>query len=626
MPRQINFDDYYMTGRYYGTAPRQEEVTFTESEAEPIIAEEIVFSEAEGETFRAPEEIVFGEAEGETFTAPAPPPIVGSVPNVLASPRGEPPGTTPSAPYAGILDPPGTPNWLFSRPRLRRPRRRVQPMTPPSGPPSPPVPVRSIEQPGSYEPILRAPLPSRESDLETLANEVARLVRLGQPGYHSLLWHLQQADLDRNGLAGLLSQLEARDALQPFLRLARREEVWTYLRDRGVEWQFIFDHYRLGPTDIADFMAGMAAGVGVNVGEMLTIPLDLLEGLYVLTGSAFNADLARRRDEFFAAMKRLLTSPVATATMVGQQWWQRFNDHLGQLRLFEAGAMIGKVLPDLVAAAKGAAKVAAKAGDLAVAAGRRLAASAPVLTSEIAGSLMTSDEMRDMIQVFRRGENSWTSPTGLRMERTAADEVVLRNPEGSVIARLDDTARDEIVEAIGRFDDAPGEMVPHVGRVNLDLGGLARRVTAEIPQGSLSPGVWGTRIHARAAEILRADPALTGWVVAADVPFRSVFNLGEVADMTVEQFYKRFGALLPEGLPRDKKTLATIIGDKKPDLAIYNPATGEAIVADLTTVAQVRRQSHFRKTYLDMEILKIAIEQGYAKGISFMRGGDYGYQ
>ena len=38
---------------------------------------------------------------------------------------------------------------------------------------------------------------------------------------------------------------------------------------------------------------------------------------------------------------------VATAKLVGREWWQRFNDHLGQLRFFQAGAMIGEILPDL---------------------------------------------------------------------------------------------------------------------------------------------------------------------------------------------------------------------------------------------------------------------------------------
>jgi hypothetical protein len=603
MPTRIpEFEPLHVFGRRPG------EVTFTESEVEPIVAD------------RPPDEIVFSEAEGETFMAPAPPPSMVPAPDVVASPGGEPPGRTPSAPYAGILDPPGATDRLLARPRSRHTRRRVQPSVPPSGPPVPPVPVLAPESAGSYEPILREPLPRRKSRLEDLANEVARIVRLGQPGYHALLWHLDRAGLDQDGVAGLLAQLDARDALQPFLRLARRKELWGYLSDRGVDWQFVFDHYRLGPAEVADFMAGMAAGVGANI-----IPLDIMEGLYVLTGSVFDTGLAARRDEFLAALKRLLASPVVTATMAGQHWWQQFNDHLGQLRLFEAGAMIGEVLPDLVAAVKGAAWAGAKASELTVAAGRRLGAVAPVLTSEIASSLMTRNEMGEMIQVLRRGESSWTSPTGLILERSAANELLLRNPEGKVLARLDDAAVEEVGEAIGRLDNTPGEVGPLFSTVNLDLGGLARRVVAEIPQGSLSPGAWGSRLHQRAAEILRADPALTGWIVAADVEFRNVFDLGELADMTVAEFYQRFADVLPLGLPQDGRTLGTIIGNKKPDLAIYNPKTGEAIVADLTSLAAVRRQEHFRKTYLDMEILKIAVERGYAKGLKYMRGGDYGY-
>jgi hypothetical protein len=123
------FEPVYVTGR------RPQEVTFTESEVEPIVAD------------RPPEEIVFSEAEGETFMAPAPPPSMVPAPDVLASPSGEPPGRTPSAPYAGILDPPGATDRLFARPRSRRTRSRVQPSVPPSGPPVPvPAPVWHLDQ------------------------------------------------------------------------------------------------------------------------------------------------------------------------------------------------------------------------------------------------------------------------------------------------------------------------------------------------------------------------------------------------------------------------------------------------------------------------------------------------
>jgi hypothetical protein len=140
MPRPISFEEYIEV-----TAPRV--VTFTEGEVEPIVADQ-----------PPAQEIIFSEAEGETSMAPAPPPSMVPVPDVLASPRGGLPGSTPSAPYAGVLDPPGAPNWLFSRPPSRRARRRVQPSVPPSGPPVPPVPVLAPEAPASpYHDVLRPP-------------------------------------------------------------------------------------------------------------------------------------------------------------------------------------------------------------------------------------------------------------------------------------------------------------------------------------------------------------------------------------------------------------------------------------------------------------------------------------
>ena len=92
--------------------------------------------------------------------------------------------------------------------------------------------------------------------------------------------------------------------------------------------------------------------------------------------------------------------------------------------------------------------------------------------------------------------------------------------------------------------------------------------------------------------------------------------------MTVAEFYRRFGDQLPPGLPRDRQTLRAVIGQKRPDLAAYNPKTGQAIVADLT--AQFV-PAHLRKTYLDMEILKVAVAQGYARGVGILQGGDYFY-
>jgi hypothetical protein len=68
----------------------------------------------------------------------------------------------------------------------------------------------------------------------------------------------------------------------------------------------------------------------------------------------------------------------------------------------------------------------------------------------------------------------------------------------------------------------------------------------------------------------------------------------------------------PLSLPRDHQTLRAVIGRKRPNLAAYNPKTGQAIVADLT--AQFV-PAHLRKTYLDMEILKVAVDRGYARGV-----------
>ena len=123
-----------------------------------------------------------------------------------------------------------------------------------------------------------------------------------------------------------------------------------------------------------------------------------------------------------------------------------------------------------------------KGTEITVAAARRIASTVPVLTSAIAPSLLRADELSELVTVLRRGERSWTSASGLRLERTAANELLLREREGQIIARLDDRAVEEAGEAVDRIANWPGPIGPLAKQATLNLPALARHVAAEIPQ------------------------------------------------------------------------------------------------------------------------------------------------
>ncbi len=457
------------------------------------------------------------------------------------------------------------------------------------------------------------------NDLVTYADRIARTIRAGGGfGHNAVASILEEAQLGPDDLARMLELLRERGVLNDFLGYARRPRFWAALRSAGLDWQFVLDHYELTAKDTGDFFFGMLFGAGVS-GTLAALPFDLLQGLYVLTGSLWNEDLARRRDEFIAGLRRILGDPQGALKGMAQQWWDEFDGYLARLDYFSAGRMLGGVLMDVVLAVRSAPRAVARATSL--------FKSLPKLTPAMAASMLPKAEtLRAMADQIRKGARRWVSPdTGHVLEHTDDGYVILDQRGNPLAAATDDEIAQVIEKAVDELAAAaPGPRI----RVQIDYDALSQQVAQEVPRGNMSATDWGKAVHKRAAEILRADPRLTGITVAVDEPLRKALRMSpEFANMTVGEFYTRFRDRgLPEGLPKSRDLLNPRLGDLKPDLIIHDPANGFCEVKDLTA-RWSGRSRHVSKTLLYAHVIHQGAESGGISGVKpgFFEIGDYYY-
>jgi hypothetical protein len=474
--------------------------------------------------------------------------------------------------------------------------------------------------PRGYDQVLTPPIERTvERDLAWLAGEIARLLPLRRQGYHVALYHLERADLSRDELRQLLAMLRDTGLLPEFMRWAAQDELWGYLSSHGVDWEFVFNNYAYGPTDSIDFFAGFSAGALGSAAEVLRLPWDVVNGLYVLTGSIFDEELAQRRDAFIGALKCLLTHPLVTGELRAKEWWDEFNARLGRLQWFQAGAMLGAVVPDIVGAAaavpglvKGTASLLAKL---------------PRLTRSLLAARLPRADLEGLVKALKSGQRTWRSPAGNSVE--VIDEVaVLRRADGTPEGVL--PVNDDFIADVEKWLDesagTPGDDI-RTGLIDptvsdaIDFKRLAEELVEAFPQRELSAAEWGKLIHRKAAERLRETFAKLGPDLSthADEPFSAILELDpDLATLTVEDFLKRFPEVSElTSVARDARLLTSRVGSLKPDLLIFNKATGQAVVVDL---APTSTAPHLRKTQLYASIL-----DRLGKGVTSVTIGEYYY-
>lgn len=108
----------------------------------------------------------------------------------------------------------------------------------------------------------------------------------------------------------------------------------------------------------------------------------------------------------------------------------------------------------------------------------------PAEVRRLPSSVLLADEMAELAAALRHGEDTWTSSSGMWMERSSIGDQVLRDPNGQIIARLDNLTPEELDEGVKRADEfanSPNPVVPLVSSATFDLPALARRVAKEIP-------------------------------------------------------------------------------------------------------------------------------------------------
>lgn len=402
--------------------------------------------------------------------------------------------------------------------------------------------------------------------------------------------------------------------LEQFVRLARFPELWEYLRERGVTWDYVVSHYEPDLVDSVEVFAGFLAGAGLNVVETVKLPADLAEGLYVLTGSIWDRDLARRRDEFFGALKRLVEHPITTAQLAGSNWLHDFEDHAVALRWFQAGAMIGKVAPDLVAAVVAAPKAATAVG--------RALSTVPRL---VVGQLRRLVPLPEVAAFLRGSRTRAVTSNGSILEK-AGQSVVVRAQDGEVVGRIEpgDYTPEELAEwerELGRLLPDPQAPAAGSGTVAAASAELPSPVVAIDPEAVIrvaeegfvrrkqvetiaTPQRRGTVLHEEAAKYLeQLFPSTERVLVAVERRMAEIFDLPpSVANMTVADFLDAHPEVRAfTSVPSDKATLARRIGNLEPDLLVFDRLTGEAILWDL---APDVANPHFKKTLLYKAILE----------------------
>ena len=201
-----------------------------------------------------------------------------------------------------------------------------------------------------------------------------------------LLLQLEPQRLTATEIMEVLAFLERQGTLAQFLNHVSVPRLREYLREMGVDWSYIYSHWEASIHDSGAFFMGFLIGAAENVTDVVVL-------IYTLVGSVFSEELAKKRYEFFSAIKQFVLHPIVTAEQGLSLLATTMEDHLWNLRFFEAGRIFGNLavvvltLPAAMKALPGAAQTAAKALKTGSAQATKLLEDAAVLAAKGAVTL-----------------------------------------------------------------------------------------------------------------------------------------------------------------------------------------------------------------------------------------------
>lgn len=201
-----------------------------------------------------------------------------------------------------------------------------------------------------------------------------------------LLLQLEPQRLTPTEIMEVLEFLERQGTLAQFLNHVSVPKFREYLRGMEVDWSYIYSHWEASLHDSGAFFMGFLIGAAENVTDVVVL-------IYTLVGSVFSEELAKQRDKFFGAIKQFFLHPIVMAEQGLSLLAETTEEHLWNLRFFEAGRIFGNLtvvvltLPAAIKALPGAAQAAAKVLKTGAAQATKLLEDAAVLAAKGAVAL-----------------------------------------------------------------------------------------------------------------------------------------------------------------------------------------------------------------------------------------------
>ncbi len=156
-----------------------------------------------------------------------------------------------------------------------------------------------------------------------------------------LLLHLEPENLNETEIMEVMNFLQRQGTLAQFLSHVSVTRFRDYLRNTGVSWDYVYSHWDAEFEDSGLFFMGFIFGAGENV-------LDVISLLYVAVGKLFSESLIKLPEKLFAAISQLMQNPLVLAEKGLVQLTKIIEDHLWNLRFFEAGRIFGNILVTLL--------------------------------------------------------------------------------------------------------------------------------------------------------------------------------------------------------------------------------------------------------------------------------------
>lgn len=201
-----------------------------------------------------------------------------------------------------------------------------------------------------------------------------------------LLLQLEPQELTYTEIMEVLTFLERQGTLARFLNHVSATRLREYLRAKEIDWSYIYSHWAASIHDSGAFFMGFLIGAAENVTDVVFL-------IYTLVGSVFSEELAKKRNEFFRAIKQFLLHPIVTTEQGLSVLATTIEEHLWNLRFFEAGRIFGNLtvvvltLPAAIKALPAAARSASKALKTGVAQATKLLEDAGTLVAKGAVAL-----------------------------------------------------------------------------------------------------------------------------------------------------------------------------------------------------------------------------------------------